>query len=149
MWLYCQFCLMLAERNHGHPKRRGYAPGASRANSTVDISNMYPSITMVNFRNSPKGQIDLVSARHNQNGHTSQFVMPRWVHVALLMTLMLELLSTMPPEISCPCKRILMAGFCHGHDNNLVKLRTLHLLYIFKCYALTNTSKDMVMLSIS
>ena len=37
----------------------------------------------------------------------------------------------------------------HKHDNNHVKIRTLHLLYIVKSYILTNTSKYMVILSIS
>ena len=37
----------------------------------------------------------------------------------------------------------------HKHDNNHVKIRTLHHLYIVKCYVLTNTSKYIVMLCIS
>ena len=63
------------------------------------------------FRSSPTGWTDLVFAIYNQKGHTSQVVMPKWLCVALLVTLTTELVWKMHPEISCPCKRTFMAGF--------------------------------------
>ena len=38
---------------------------------------------------------------------------------------------------------------CHRYDNSYVKIWTLHVLYIVKCYILTNTFKYMVIVSIS
>ena len=63
------------------------------------------------FRHSPRGQTGLVFPIRNQKGQFSHVVMPKWLHVALLMTLTPEPLSTMHPEISVPCTSTLMAGF--------------------------------------
>ena len=111
IWLCYQFCLMLAERNHGHPSRRGYAPGASSPNTTAEISNRWPLMMFDNLCNSPRGLIECVSAILSQKGKFSHVVMPRLLHVALLMTFTPEPLSTMHPAISVPCTSTLIVGF--------------------------------------
>ena len=109
MLLYCQFYLMFAECNHGRPSSKGYAPGASRANTTSDISNVCSPITIFNLRSSPNGRMDLVSTMRSQNGHASQSVRPNRLEVALLMKLTLEPPSMMHPYISCSCSITLIA----------------------------------------
>ena len=103
--LCCQFCLMLAERNHGRPNSRGYAAGDSRDSTTVEISNRWPPTTMDSFRSNPSGHTERVSAIRSQKGQFSQDVMPRVVHVALLLTFTPDPPSTTHPCISVPCTR--------------------------------------------
>ena len=62
MQLCCQFCFMLAECNHGLPSNIGYAPEASNASTTADISKRWPPTTIPNFRINPNGLIEWVSA---------------------------------------------------------------------------------------
>ena len=42
--------------------------------------------------------------------YASHFVIPRWLHVVLLITFTPKLPSTMHPVISYPCSTTLMAG---------------------------------------
>ena len=64
-----------------------------------------------NFRNRPRGRTECVSAIRNQKGQFSHEVMPRLVHVALLMTFTPEPSSTTHSVIFVPCTRTFMAGF--------------------------------------
>ena len=64
-----------------------------------------------NFRSRPKGRTERVSAIRSQKGQFSHEVMPRLVHMALLMTFTPEPSSTTHPLISVLCTRTLMAGF--------------------------------------
>ena len=110
-WLCCQFCLILAERNHGRPSRRGYAPRASSASTTTQISNKCLLIMMDNFRKRPRGRTERVSAIRSQEGRFSYEVMLRLLQMALLMTFTPEPPSTTHPVISVPCTKTLIAGF--------------------------------------
>ena len=103
-----QFCLMLAARNHGLPNSRGYAPRDSRDSTTAEISNKWPPMTMDSFRSNPISLTERVSAMRSQKGQFSQDVMPRVVHVALLMTFTPDPSSIAHPCISVPCTRTLM-----------------------------------------
>ena len=111
MWLSSQFCLMLTERNQGHPNRRGYAPGASGANTMADISNRWPPMIIDNFCKSPSGLTERVSAILSRKGEFSDDVMPRLLHVALLMTFTPDSPSTIHLVISVPCTSTFIAGF--------------------------------------
>ena len=111
MSLCCQFLLMLAVRNHGHPNRRGYAHGASSANTTTDISHTWPPMMIDNLHKSPRGLTERVSAILSQKGQLSHDVMPRLLHVALLMTFTPETPSTIHPVISVPCTNTFIARF--------------------------------------
>ena len=106
--LCCQFCFILAERNHGRPNSRGYAPGDSSERTTAEISNKWPPMTMDSFRSNPRGLTERVSAMRSQKGQFSQDVMPRVLHVALLMTFTPYPSSITHPWISVPCTRTLM-----------------------------------------
>ena len=64
-----------------------------------------------NFRSRPRGRMERMSAIRSQKGQISHDVMPRFVHVALLMTFTPDPPCTMHPFISVPCTRTLMAGF--------------------------------------
>ena len=111
MWLCRKFYLMLAERNHDRPNGRGYGHGASSANMTTDISNRWPSMMIDNLRKSPRGLTARVSAILNQKGQLSHDVMPKLLHVALLMKFTPEPLSTIHPVISVPCTSTFIVGF--------------------------------------
>ena len=108
--LCCQFCLILAERNHGRPNSRGYAPGDSSDRTTAEISNRWPPMKTYSFRNNPRGLTERVSAMRSPNGQFSQDVMPRVLHVALLMTFTPDPPSITHPWILVPCTRTLITG---------------------------------------
>ena len=93
---------MLVERNHGLPSRRGYAPRASNASTTMMMDNL---------RKRPRGHTERVSAIRNQKGQFSHEVMPKLLQVALMMTFTMEPSSTTHLVISVTCTRTLIVGF--------------------------------------
>ena len=60
---------MLAERNHDRPNSRGYTPGDARDNTTAEISNRWPHMTMDNFCSNPRGAHE-ARIRHPQPERT-------------------------------------------------------------------------------
>ena len=77
---------------------------------TADTVNACPPKINSKFRIRLIGRTDRVSAIRSQNGHASQSVMPRRLHVVLLITFTLEPSSTMHPMISCPWSTTLISS---------------------------------------
>ena len=107
--LCCQLSLMLAERSQGLPSSIGYAPGASSASTTTEMSKRWPPMMMPNFWIKPNFR-QWVSAMQSQKGQASHSESPNYLHVFALITLTPEPPSIIQPVISWPCSTSLMAG---------------------------------------